>query len=711
LLEGGTSQDPNIKQTFANANIDVASVTMAGPMAATKTNPAYAADSVEVTANTICSSLFAEGSGATLSIDPHATLTLTGGTFIAPTSLSGTISGGGTLVLMNGIQSLEAGVALDGPALSMSGDDVLTIDTSDTGLTDSHTFTQGSGTTLRIANGDTLALTGKATLAGTVTGGGTLNLAGGSQSLNQGAALKNLIMSGGDKLTVNAPVSDMGTLTQHAGTALTIGGDGSLDFQGSNVTLGGTTTLNDAAAITVENGTLLNTGTLISTGTSTASLVADNGSTPRHGRGTISSFGNSGLVAIRSDESDIVRPDQPAVIQSNELDVTGSLSNIKNGKVQVGSSTAGGTSTLSLDGGGTSTAGAFTVYANGVLDFAGGTFNLTGGTAAGAATLAGGGQVNLAGGTLELGGSAITIACQFSQNAGSTLEGTGTLTLTDGVNFTDDSGTAVETGGKKARTLLKSATTVSGDLALDGGRTLENTKGETLTWAAGDFYLGIDPLGVTVGGGTIMNDAGGTFDIESDGVVARGAGADTFSNAGTVTVTDSSKHTTTIATAFANLATGVVDVKSGTLDIAGAVSGAGTAEHGTGMIEIDGGTLEIDTTLTQNQVTFTPAGGNLVLADPSAFLGSIKNLGTNDAIDLTGPGFGVPGASGTTKLNYVGNSTKGVLTITDGKLRAQLVLFGDYVTAGFQESAYSGGGTEITYVQPSPGHLELAPGH
>jgi hypothetical protein len=178
-----------------------------------------------------------------------------------------------------------------------------------------------------------------------------------------------------------------------------------------------------------------------------------------------------------------------------------------------------------------------------------------------------------------------------------------------------------------------------------------------------------------------------------------------------VTVTDSSGHTTTIATTFANLATGVVDVKSGTLDIAGAVRGAGTVEHGTGMIEIDGGTLEIDTTLTQNQVIFTPAGGNLVLADPSAFLGSIKDLGTNDAIDLTGPGFGVPGASSTTKLNYVGNSTTGVLTITDGKLRAQLVLFGDYVTAGFQESAYSGGGTEITYVQPSPGHLELAPGH
>jgi hypothetical protein len=276
------------------------------------------------------------------------------------------------------------------------------------------------------------------------------------------------------------------------------------------------------------------------------------------------------------------------------------------------------------------------------------------------------------------------------------------------VSFTDDSGTAVEMGGAKAITLLKSATTVSGNLALDGGRTLENATGETLTWAAGDFYLGIDPLGTTIGSGTIMNDAGGTVDIESDGVIARGAGVDTFSNAGTAI--KSSTGTTTIATAVANLDTGVVDVKAGTLDIAGTV-------RGHGVIEVDGGALELDSTLTQNQeVMFTQAaGGNLVLTDPSSFLGYIMDFGknTNDAIDLTGPGFGVPGASASTKLSFAENSqqTQGVLTITDGKLHAQLVLYGNYLSTGFHESAHSGGGTVITYTQPSPGHLELAAGH
>jgi hypothetical protein len=667
MLQGSTAKNPVVQTLYSSAHLNVSAVILS-----TKTS-GLAADSLTVAGSISSSSVFTEQSSATLTIDHGVTLTLTGGSTASPSTFASTITGGGALALAGGSQSLNAGVKLTGTVLSMSGSDTLTINTN---IIYSQAFTQTSGD-LAIAKGDTLTLTGATTLAGAVTGLGTLSLSG-TQTLNSGASLSvsHLTTSGSNKLTITAPIT-----------------------VAASVTLNGTTTLNGTGGIT-DTGTLTIAGILNSNGVSTASLMSDGIPFPRKGKRIISaSIMVSGEINVKS----------------SNLVASGSLKNVKKGKILVGASasskspniSAANAPTLSLDGGGSSTAGAFTVASNGVLDFDGSTastiFTLTDGGSVGANTIGGGGRVMLTGGTLELGSSAITIACQFSQSAGSILDGTGTLTLTDGVTFADDSGTAVETDktkSAKAVTLLESATLVSGNLALDGGRTLENAK--TLTWTSGDIYLGINPYGQTLGGGTILNDAGATFNVEGSGVLAGVAGKTAFRNYGTMS--KSGAGTATITATLDNEATGIVEVQhGGTLDLAGGVSG-----HG--MIDIAGGTLQVDSILTPfQQVKFTADKSGLRLTDAPEFIGTISGFDSTDTIDLTNFVFGA------TKWSYAGNSKQGVLTVIDSGLVAKLKLFGDYVMAGFafekSHEANGGPGTVFTYEAAPPAHLALAPGH
>jgi len=55
--------------------------------------------------------------------------------------------------------------------------------------------------------------------------------------------------------------------------------------------------------------------------------------------------------------------------------------------------------------------------------------------------------------------------------------------------------------------------------------------------------------------------------------------------------------------------------------------------------------------------------------------------------------------------------TEGAITIADGNLRASLVLFGNYVAAGFHLSHTAGGGTLVTYEPPTAAHMDFAVGH
>ena len=66
----------------------------------------------------------------------------------------------------------------------------------------------------------------------------------------------------------------------------------------------------------------------------------------------------------------------------------------------------------------------------------------------------------------------------------------------------------VETGGG-ITDLQGGGALSSGYLCLDGGRTLQNDG--TFNWTGGYIYLGLNPLGTTVGNATIVNSTGATF--------------------------------------------------------------------------------------------------------------------------------------------------------------------------------------------------------
>ena len=90
-------------------------------------------------------------------------------------------------------------------------------------------------------------------------------------------------------------------------------------------------------------------------------------------------------------------------------------------------------------------------------------------------------------------------------------------------------------------------------------------------------------------------------------------------------------------------------------------------------------------------VIFKGTGGTLSDAAKAVTL-SISGFAKGNAIDLAS--FASKGA----KLSFVENKAKtsGLLTITDGTLKATITLFGQYVATGFKLTA-AGTGTAISY--------------
>ena len=180
----------------------------------------------------------------------------------------------------------------------------------------------------------------------------------------------------------------------------------------------------------------------------------------------------------------------------------------------------------------------------------------------------------------------------FDQTGG-TISGTGTLTVSGAATF-DVGGNGFEEETGTGTTLLQGTTTYSyGYIGLDGGRVLENagTFNVSLT-AAYYFTLGYNPYETAVGGGTIKNDSGATFDFQSASAITNGAGTNTFVNAGTLEQTVTT-GTTDIGVALTN--TGAVSVQTGTLEFDGggtSTAGAFTVASGA-TLDFNGGTFTL----------------------------------------------------------------------------------------------------------------------
>ena len=103
----------------------------------------------------------------------------------------------------------------------------------------------------------------------------------------------------------------------------------------------------------------------------------------------------------------------------------------------------------------------------------------------------------------------------------------------------------------------------------------------------------------------------------------------------------------------------------------------------------EGAAVEIDGVSAQ-PVIFTGTTGTLKLDEASAFTGSISGLAGSDAIDLADVSYGA-----NTTATFLGNTSGGTLTITNGTQTARIALQGDYLSSSWTVSNDGKGGTVV----------------
>jgi len=133
------------------------------------------------------------------------------------------------------------------------------------------------------------------------------------------------------------------------------------------------------------------------------------------------------------------------------------------------------------------------------------------------------------------------------------------------------------------------------------------------------------------------------------------------------------------------------------------VSSGGTVNSST----IDGGTEAVYLGAILSGITGFGTHSTLAVAAKNGEHLVVSGFKATDAINLTNFKFSVA-----EKLSFVENAKKtgGLLTITDGALKATVTLFGQYMATGFHLSAH-GAGTAITYSGAYHSGAELAASH
>ncbi len=521
-----------------------------------------------------------------------------------------------------------------------------------------------------ITNSGTLNLTGTLTVdAGTFTLGGSSGagtIVGGGVSIANGVVFNAEGTTAADTLNDVSVMNsgtlqvDIGggtvTLDLSGGTSITGGAlkegasSGALEIKTGGATLDDVT-ITSAIPITIDSGVTLgvNNGTAFSTGT-----ITDSGGTLDVTSGTIKFAGSSAMTidlnstgqmqvaasatvndagvgltitsnsgtagSITNDgawEENLAASTDTTTI-SDTFSSTGTAGNLANVEVNTG--------TLNLSGGGSDT---YTNYSgSGTLEFNGGTRTLDGNSSVTTA------KVNVAGGTVTDNGTYNVAGTTTLSSGALNLDGTtnelGALSFTGGTlsatGVVTDSGAASFTGGVDKLTgagelVLDGASTLSTTVDFDGGFEISNRG--TLTWNGGaDINLGYNGVstGSSLGGGTLDNAAGATFQIETDWSITTTKGTTEFSNEGTITQTVTT-GAAAIDVNFVN--TGTVEVETGTLQIGGNGSSALS-----GLSVSSGATLDFNG---QDTDVFTlTGGGTLSGSGKFEISGSELNIGAND---------------------------------------------------------------------------------
>jgi hypothetical protein len=603
------------------------------------------------------------------------------GTMIADTTAVKTLAGvvqvgsGGVFAVTGGevrANSTTAGVTvLAGGVFDLRADSIV-LQSDTTGfLTNAGTLRKSAGTGTILAawamnstglidvQTGGLWLRGGGTLSGTQTGAGTLYFDLRTYTVPAGTTFNatNLSMSnstvttaGSGALTINGTVtvSSNGNLRPAAGGSVTI--NGTLLWGAGNVAGPGTTTLNGSALVTSNSGvtgvlTVGSTGSVTITGTGrVGSYTSDSGFNVLAG----------GLIELAADGALLV-----------PVATFGVLNNA--GTVRKSAGTGG-------------TGIGWEVNGPGAIEVQTGTLEIKGGNRSGPHT--GAGVLDLGecyltpSSTLAIAGLRVTIGTSRIASAGAT---TGTLTVANSgalavLGDLTVSGASVVSGGviaggKDGGTLTMNGplTWTGGALGWTGGSTVINGAAVASTTTGkgvyGTLYIGntgsltvTDSLGIGAAGAGISVQAGGLFDLQSDGTVLRN-NTGVLTNAG---ILRRSVGTGTATVAWATTNSGTIDAQAGTLafTFAGGVTNTGTVTMS------DGRTVSA-TGITSNSggVIQGPTGGTGTYTAPLTF---------NSGSTLSPGGTGSAG-----RLVQTGN-----LTMAGGST-FHLNLNGDTVTTGF----------------------------
>ncbi|MHB8528859.1 MAG: beta strand repeat-containing protein [Caulobacteraceae bacterium] len=310
------------------------------------------------------------------------------------------------------------------------------------------------------------------------------------------------------------------------------------------------------------------------------------------------------------------------------------------------------------------------------------------------------------------------INLQSAHIVGGTLITTdsGIIQTTDGGSILDGSGSAVNNAGafeindntaltvlgtiNNTGTITLGANLGGVTLTLANNTTLTGGGHLTLTDSNGNAVSGASGLTLTnanntisgsgnVGGGSLVlvNQAGGIIDANgASNRLLLDTGTNSITNAGLIEATGAGGGK--IKSAITN--NGVLEADGGTLSVKAAVSGSGSAVIASGM-------LVFQSSFTQN-VAFTGTTGTLGLVAATSYTGAVSGFSHSGGtgLDLRDVGF-----VSSNEATFAGNSSGGILTVTDGTNTAHINLAGDYTAATFTASSDGAGG--VTIVDPTSG--------
>ena len=624
-----------------------------------------------------------EAAGTTIALGAY-TLSLSG----AGSSIAGTIRGPGTLALAGGSQTLNAGAAFSLGSWTISDGDTVNLDTN---VNVGGVVSQGVGTTLAIASGDTLTVTGEATIAGTVSGAGTLALTHGGLTVTSGASLTvaNVTLSGAVTMGIRESLTYGGTLSVGSGSDIAITPGDTLTLSGTATFAGGTSgsgiLLLSAGSDTADAGVKLASALTLANGATLAidGAVSASG-TLSEATGTTFTIGAGDTLSLSGSASRI----------AGTVSGAGTL-NLSGGGVTFAAGTNLSVADWTLSSGGKATIGSGLTYGGVLTEASGATLTVSnaltltgtgtvlsgaiGGTAA--LILSNGSQAIDSGAALttarwELAGSDTVAVNESTSYAGiyTQLAGT-TLTVAAGDTLSLTGTATLEATINGAGTVNVSSTTVAG-LVLGGTMTLNDvgTISQTGALTLGDTSANAVTLSI---------GAAGSYDIAANVGIAIGASPSSAIDDNGLLIKSGGTGTSAIAVGIVD--NGHIEASTGTLDLMQAVTGSGA-------MQVDAGaTLEFGSSAASTlAMTFNGANATLALAIPSSFAATISDFAAGDDIDL----LKITATSAVLENGDQLLITKGHTTI------ATLQLSGSYTGYTFGTVSDGHGGTDITATAP-----------